>query len=95
MSPMDFLERKSGKIVALGDTFDLKRCSKKMKVFEYWEYTKKWHKHLKYMIPGNHDYKFLLYFQRNQKVIHENFVKLGPVLCFHGHQQYCGVGTGS
>lgn len=93
MHPMEYLETHSGKIVGLGDIFDFKRSKiKEGGPFRYWQETHKWHKHLFKMIPGNHDWRFMGFFN-DKKIIMENFVEFGPVLAFHGHQQFCGVGT--
>ncbi len=86
----------SAKIISLGDTFDLTRVKGFVSPYKYWLNTKEWHQNIEYFIKGNHDAKFLEYIKcisKDKKILDDDFVNFGPVLCFHGHQPYCGIGT--
>lgn len=88
-----FLEEYSGRIIAVGDTFDLKRSSVVGETgHAYLKRTEKWHQHIKTFIKGNHDYDLLTQ-NKNDRVEPALVRHYGPALCFHGHQLTTGVFT--
>lgn len=85
----NFLLENSGKIVAVGDTFDLKRsCIKGEKFLDYYFRVLPFACHIKYFIKGNHDSRFLdtlkIKHERNLRGV--EYFKLDGILAFHGHQ---------
>jgi len=80
-----FLQKHSGKIVAVGDTFDFYRSSMLGEnSSEYLARTAKYWTHISDFVIGNHDAKFLEEYRDmfNPVRIYKN----GPVIALHGHQ---------
>jgi len=85
-----FLKINSGHVIGLGDIFDYKRSPILDETPEqYLERTRKWHRHIKEFIPGNHDHHFTQKHLK-QEQLGPIVRKMGPVICFHGHQIYSG-----
>jgi len=82
-SPEHFLNKYSGKIVGVGDIFDLKRSAiVGESERDYLKRTEKWWKHIVSFVVGNHDAALL---RRNFSDSQE-FYKNKNVLALHGHQ---------
>lgn len=85
MTPKELLENHSGKIVAVGDTFDHYRSSVVGETMEqYLARTEQYWKHISEYVTGNHDSRLLTHFK--DKFNASEFYKEGSVLAFHGHQ---------
>lgn len=85
MTPIDYLQKYSGRIVSVGDTFDHKRSSiigETQK--EYLDRIEAYWCHIEVLIKGNHD-AILLEDNFKEELIPE-YYKKGSVLAFHGHQ---------
>lgn len=84
MTPVELLEKYSGKIVSVGDTFDHLRSSVINETMDaYIARTKSYWQHISDFVIGNHDSRFLEY---NKQFNATEFYKNGSVLAFHGHQ---------
>lgn len=85
VNPKKFLKRYSGKIVGVGDTFDLSRSSIVGETSkEYLDRTAEWWSHISDFVEGNHDSKFLQKFKDQLNPV--KIYRKGPVLALHGHQ---------
>lgn len=82
MTPKQYLEKYSGKIVSVGDTFDYYRSSIEGETqWEYLNRTYQYWKHIRIFVRGNHDSYFLRENCPSFEIYREK-----NVIAFHGHQ---------